>query len=122
MDDRNRRSNEFASKHDDTMHAIRSRYPLGGGVDVIVMTAPDHSWTRMQLDTEHQSRDTSVQAGYAIWAPTYDQQRNPLIAVEGPRVDALVSSMPLTTAVDVGTGTGRHALSLARRGIKGPIA
>ena len=26
--------------------------------------------------------------------------------------------LPITSAVDVGTGTGRHALSLARRGIK----
>ena len=84
----------------------------------MVWTAPDRSWTHMQLATEHETRNISVQAGYAMWAPAYDQVRNPLIAVEGPHVDALVSSMPLTSAVDVGTGTGRHALSLARRGIK----
>ncbi|GHO92612.1 hypothetical protein KSF_026600 [Reticulibacter mediterranei] len=61
--------------------------------------------------------EVSTQEGYAIWASTYDSEQNPLIVVEEPRVAELISSLPVTHALDVGTGTGRHALSLARRDI-----
>jgi ubiquinone/menaquinone biosynthesis C-methylase UbiE len=61
--------------------------------------------------------DVSTQEGYAIWASTYDSQQNPLIVVEEPHVIELTSSLPITNALDVGTGTGRHALPLARRGV-----
>src|SRR5690348_1626961 len=61
--------------------------------------------------------DVSTQEGYAIWASTYDSEQYPLIVVEEPRVTALISSLPITHALDVGTGTGRHALPLARRSI-----
>jgi ubiquinone/menaquinone biosynthesis C-methylase UbiE len=62
--------------------------------------------------------DVSTQEGYAIWSSFYDSQKNPLIVVEEPTVVELISSLPITNALDVGTGTGRHALRLARRGIQ----
>ena len=33
--------------------------------------------------------EVSIQEGYAIWASSYDEEKNPLIAVEQPRVEAL---------------------------------
>jgi 2-polyprenyl-3-methyl-5-hydroxy-6-metoxy-1,4-benzoquinol methylase len=63
-------------------------------------------------------RKVSTQTGYALWAATYDSENNALIALEEPYVDAIVATLPITTALDVGTGTGRHALKLARRGIE----
>ncbi len=118
VDDNTRRGNEFAVQHGHTNFLITSRYLLEEGVDLVIMTGEDQSWTRLQLPTEHEIQKTSVQAGYAMIASTYDQDRNPLIAVEALHVDALISPMRIDSALDVGTGTGRHALNLARRGVK----
>ncbi|MDQ2714608.1 MAG: class I SAM-dependent methyltransferase [Chloroflexota bacterium] len=64
-----------------------------------------------------QEVELSTQEGYALWAPSYDTEKNALIAMEEPRVDALLATLPVTTVLDVGTGTGRHALKMARRGM-----
>ena len=117
VDDRVRRANEFAVKYGHTMFAISSQYPLEGGVDLVVMTATDRTWTLMQLADEHKTREVDVHDGYAMWADAYDSERNALIAVEAPQVDSIVSELPIESALDVGAGTGRHALGLARRGI-----
>jgi ubiquinone/menaquinone biosynthesis C-methylase UbiE len=63
------------------------------------------------------SVDVSTRDGYAIWSSTYDGEKNALIAVEEPAVLELISSLPITNALDVGAGTGRHTLPLARRGV-----
>lgn len=117
VDERTRHANHFAVQHGHTMYAITSRYPLDTDTELVVMTAPDQSCTRLLLATEHQVHHISSQAGYALWAATYDQELNALIAVEAAQVEALVATIPMTSAIDVGTGTGRHALRLARRGV-----
>ncbi len=61
--------------------------------------------------------DVSTRDGYALWSSTYDNEKNPLVAVEEPVVVELISALSISNALDVGTGTGRHALTLARRGI-----
>jgi len=96
---------------------ICSMYRLSDGTDLLVITSGDRSSTRMSLATEDPVRKVSTQQGYAVWAATYDREKNALIAVEEPYADAIVATLPMTTALDVGTGTGRHALKLARRGI-----
>jgi malonyl-CoA O-methyltransferase len=54
--------------------------------------------------------------GYDRWAEIYDGEGNPLIALEEPEVDRLLGDVAGLDVVDVGCGTGRHALRLASRG------
>lgn len=61
-------------------------------------------------------KEVSTQEGYAYWAASYDQEKNALIAVEEIYVDPIVAQLPFKHVLDVGTGTGRYALKLAREG------
>jgi ubiquinone/menaquinone biosynthesis C-methylase UbiE len=54
--------------------------------------------------------------GYDQWAAVYDTDGNPLIALEEPRVDALLGDVRGLRVLDVGCGTGRHAIRLAGAG------
>jgi 2-polyprenyl-3-methyl-5-hydroxy-6-metoxy-1,4-benzoquinol methylase len=67
-------------------------------------------------DATDSFQEVSTQRGYALWAASYDQEKNPLIAVEELHIDKLLASLSFTRALDVGTGTGRYAFKLARRG------
>jgi malonyl-CoA O-methyltransferase len=58
----------------------------------------------------------STQEGYDRWAEIYDHEQNPLISLEEPEVDRLLGPVDGLDVVDVGCGTGRHALRLAARG------
>ena len=58
----------------------------------------------------------SVMEGYSRWAKTYDAMWNTLIATEEAYSLDLLASLRGETAIDVGAGTGRLALKLARRG------
>lgn len=60
--------------------------------------------------------EVSVQEGYAAWATSYDGRRNASIRAEEPVVRALLEGRAPGDAVDVGTGTGRHATWLAAQG------
>ena len=67
---------------------------------------------------------SAVRGGYDRWAGVYDHDGNPLIALEGPRVRAAVgdsagvSGLTGIAALDLGCGTGRHALWLAAAGAR----
>ncbi len=60
----------------------------------------------------------SVQDGYDRWATLYDAEDNPLIALEEPRVDALLGDVSGRDVLELGSGTGRHTLRLAARGAR----
>lgn len=64
------------------------------------------------------TRAVSTRDGYDQWAATYDVVDNPLIKLEGPVVRALLGDVTGLRILDLGCGTGRHALSLAERGAR----
>jgi ubiquinone/menaquinone biosynthesis C-methylase UbiE len=59
-----------------------------------------------------------VRSGYDRWAPVYDSDGNPLQALEEPRLRRTAGDVRGLDALDLGCGTGRHALWLARRGAR----
>jgi len=75
----------------------------------------------------HTETDTSETAevdhlgtreGYDRWSEIYDDENNPLIALEEPEVDRLLGDVRGLEVLDVGCGTGRHALRFADAGAK----
>ena len=115
LDNAHRLRNDWALEHDGT---IRSAYKLLNDVTLLVNTAADRSCTWVMLGTEYQHEEVGTQEGYALWATSYDQDRNPLIDAEEPHVDLILARLAVTVALDAGTGTGRYARKLARRGVK----
>jgi ubiquinone/menaquinone biosynthesis C-methylase UbiE len=70
----------------------------------------------MSQDTPEPIDILSTKDGYDRWAEIYDGEGNPLIALEEPWVDKLLGDVRGLAVVDVGCGTGRHALRLAAAG------
>jgi malonyl-CoA O-methyltransferase len=58
----------------------------------------------------------STREGYDRWAAVYDTDGNPLIALEEPQVDHLLGDVRGLSVLDVGCGTGRHAIRFSARG------
>ena len=65
------------------------------------------------------SADTSlIRAGYDRWALVYDHDANPLPALEEPFVHETIGPVAGLAVLDLGCGTGRHALWLAAAGAR----
>jgi malonyl-CoA O-methyltransferase len=62
------------------------------------------------------SGDLPILEGYAAWAPFYDDDGNPLIAIEEPVMQAWYGPLEAKNVLDLGCGTGRHTLPLAMAG------
>lgn len=77
----------------------RSRHPFDGGEMSALQVVP-------------------TREGYDLWAHIYDEEDNPLIALETPRLLRLLGDVRGMTVADIGCGTGRHALALAEAGAK----
>lgn len=60
--------------------------------------------------------EAGAQAGYAAWAPSYDEPGNQIVALEQPVVWSLLDGEPPGRALDAACGTGRHAAHLLDRG------
>jgi malonyl-CoA O-methyltransferase len=57
-----------------------------------------------------------VRAGYDRWAAVYDHDANPMQGLEGPLLRAAAGDPHGLSVLDLGCGTGRHALWLAASG------
>lgn len=57
-----------------------------------------------------------VKAGYNRWSVVYDHDANPLPALEEPLVRHALSDVRNQKVLDLGCGTGRHAMWLAQAG------
>jgi malonyl-CoA O-methyltransferase len=62
------------------------------------------------------SRVVSTQEGYDRWSEIYDDETNPLVMLEGPELARALGDVRGLTVLDVGCGTGRHAVELAKSG------
>jgi malonyl-CoA O-methyltransferase len=56
--------------------------------------------------------------GYDRWAANYDTMGNWLLALEEPEVDLALGDVHGIDLLDVGAGTGRHAIRLAAQGAR----
>jgi SAM-dependent methyltransferase len=68
------------------------------------------------LEAAETPDELPVRDGYAAWASSYDHDGNPLVPLEGPAVADLIGSVRGLLVLDVGCGTGRHALALSAAG------
>lgn len=59
---------------------------------------------------------TAIRSGYDRWAEIYDHDLNPLVALEEPIVREAIGDVGGLSVLDLGCGTGRHALWLAAAG------
>jgi ubiquinone/menaquinone biosynthesis C-methylase UbiE len=70
------------------------------------------------MNEEQRWRDVDTRDGYDQWASSYDDEGNPLLALEEPEADKALGDVDGLDVLDAGTGTGRHALRLAARGAR----
>ena len=70
----------------------------------------------MTLSESESDELAGVRHGYDQWAQVYDHDRNPLTALEEPRVRSAVGDVRGQSVLDLGCGTGRHAIWLAAAG------
>lgn len=54
--------------------------------------------------------------GYDLWSEIYDDEANPLVMIEAPEVSRALGEVRGLSLLDVGCGTGRHAVALAKAG------
>ncbi len=59
---------------------------------------------------------SAIRSGYDRWAEIYDHELNPLVALEEPLVRQATGDVSGLAVLDLGCGTGRHALRLAAAG------
>jgi malonyl-CoA O-methyltransferase len=56
--------------------------------------------------------------GYDVWSKVYDDEDNPLITLEQRVIHGLLGDVSGRAIADVGCGTGRHAIRMAKAGAR----
>ena len=69
-------------------------------------------------DEQREWRVVPAREGYDRWAASYDTEGNPLLALEEPAVYQALGDVLGRDVLDVGCGTGRHAIRLALAGAR----
>lgn len=69
-------------------------------------------------DRDASVRVVSVEEGYKLWAATYDDQPNPLLALEERVLAPLLPDVRRKNVLDAGCGTGRWLRRLVSRGAR----
>jgi malonyl-CoA O-methyltransferase len=64
------------------------------------------------------SRRVPPLEGYELWAPTYDREPNPLLALEERALDAMLPPVQGRIVLDAACGTGRWLEKLLHRGAR----
>ncbi len=64
------------------------------------------------------TRRVSVEEGYELWAPTYDRDPNPALALEERKLEPLIPSLKGKDVLDVACGTGRWLEKLLSLGAR----
>ena len=63
-------------------------------------------------ETAELTVESDPRAGYGVWAASYDDPGNPIVALEQPAVWGLIDRLAPRRALDAACGTGRHAARL----------
>lgn len=95
--------------------ALLRSYPPGaraGLIQEITEKLKEEGWA----DSEVEIDEFDIDAGYRLWAETYDALPNPLLDLEEPVVRSMIDRLPPRLAVDAACGTGRHAAYLLECG------
>jgi ubiquinone/menaquinone biosynthesis C-methylase UbiE len=71
-----------------------------------------------QLMKEREVTVVPTKDGYDRWSEIYEEDGNPLILLEESHVARVLGNVAGLSIVDVGCGTGRHAVRLAQMGAK----
>ncbi len=68
------------------------------------------------MKEEPKAARSAIRGGYDRWSEIYDQEANPLIGLEEPVVREALGDVAGLSVLDLGCGTGRHALWMAGAG------
>jgi malonyl-CoA O-methyltransferase len=70
------------------------------------------------LDEQAGPVNLPTRDGYDVWSKIYDVEDNPLITLEEPKIHELLGDLRGRTIADIGCGTGRHAIRMAKAGAR----
>lgn len=72
----------------------------------------------MKISCQLPDHKEAIREGYDRWAEVYDHDANPLAALEAAVIHGHLDSVAALEILDLGCGTGRHALWLAEAGAR----